>query len=471
LLCQNTNKHSRNQSTGNIMKTAYMLLTLLLLAAQPVLPQSSGPGGGGDRILHKQTLHQYIVLEAFKILQQTHPNLAVKLQDHIGDMTVPETPWVAKTISAGAYREDQEDVAYSYGGPISSYHPDTDISKPGNCPGDVYLGIEQGFRDDPDFQLGMATSTHFWDPDATDNYLRKTGIPISCTGLYSWCMGPEIDVTIKPEANAMDKARRMFKPDNEPAIIDFWYNPGEPYYHPGSDTTLYLPDPNDQTIEVKISYTDLMHFYNTGECSIGVGAFPLTTGWWMDEAQRDVYVWEILGRVCHLLADMSVPAHTHKDIHMTNQVVRDTSWRGILNFHIVDADSYEQWVAHAGDGQIGDLNNVDWTAEDVLANWPQEPFIDPSNESDPLYFLMRSMRDLAATFASDEFDGTGGNGLPEVTTDIPCLHNQDWSPPVQPGCRAGEYTRSHHPVLHTRHRRTAVLVREQHYPRKGYLRV
>lgn len=74
------------------MKTAYMLLVLLLLSTQCVFSQSSGPGGGGDRILHKQKLHQYIVLEAFKILQQVEPNLAVKLQDHIGDLTAPQAP-------------------------------------------------------------------------------------------------------------------------------------------------------------------------------------------------------------------------------------------------------------------------------------------------------------------------------------------------------------------------------------------
>jgi hypothetical protein len=224
----------------------------------------------------------------------------------------------------------------------------------------------------------------------------------------------------------------MFEPDNQTELRDYWWIPPEGYYNESGNFTWNLPDVNDQTPMnlLRIKYSSLVDLYNDGRCAMTVGfAYDPVPGFVLTESQRDMFVWEILGRTCHLLADMSVPAHVHKDMHTMNVDGKVAIGDDTLYVTMMDADSYEQWVAHAGDGQIGDLTNVGWTAEEILADQSQPPFIDPSNESDPLFFLMNSMRELAASFASDEYDGTGGNGLPEVTTDIPYPHNQDWSPP------------------------------------------
>jgi hypothetical protein len=155
------------------MKTAIMLLSLTLLSAQGVFSQSSAPGGGGDdRVMHHQLIHQYIVLEAFKILQEVAPAQAAKLEDHIGTLNTPSAPWVDRTISAGAYREDNEDILYGYGGWYYEWDPAVLLSFPTSaCPGDIHNAIRESLRNDWRFRNGLITTSHFWDPDAQNTFL------------------------------------------------------------------------------------------------------------------------------------------------------------------------------------------------------------------------------------------------------------------------------------------------------------
>lgn len=412
------------------MRTTMFMLLCALLALATAHAQPAGGGGDDNRILHKQVLHQYIVQEAFKILQSAAPRAAVKLQDHIGDMTVPAAPWSEQTITAGAHREDEEDICYLYGGPIIGFDPDVDMWH-GNCVGQLYYEIESALREDPSFRDGLVTATHFWDPDATDTWLRfNNNAAIAGTGLFSCIDTPNFWVTIKAEANAMMKARRMMEPNNTLALQDMWWEPAERYWNELGQVYWTLPSVNDQTLPLNVAYTTLANLYNTGQCSLNIGMVGPTPGFVMTETQRDRFVWEILGRTCHLLTDMSVPAHIHKDIHTFNFHGSYSNWLiGDVDIDVDDFDSYEQWVAHAGDGDVGNLSSIHWTAEMILTQYPTAPFIDPTNEQDPLYFLMNSMRALAASFASDDFDGTGGHGLPVYTTDFPFLHNVDLDPP------------------------------------------
>jgi hypothetical protein len=183
------------------MKTAFMLLSLTLLSAQGVFSQSSAPGGGGDdRVMHHQHIHQYIVLEAFKILQEVAPAQAAKLEDHIGTLNTPSAPWVDRTISAGAYREDEEDVCYGYGGPIFDYDPAVLLHfSTSACPGQLHYEIEQGLKNDADFRKGLVTSTHFWDPDAQNTVLWGL-YGISGLGVFD-CL----DDLSAPHTNACDR--------------------------------------------------------------------------------------------------------------------------------------------------------------------------------------------------------------------------------------------------------------------------
>jgi len=97
---------------------------------------------------------------------------------------------------------------------------------------------------------------------------------------------------------------------------------------------------------------------------------------------RDRLVWELLGRTCHLLGDMSMPAHSHKDIH----------WP--------DLDSYEEYMNYSGT-----YNN--WTFQNAVA---QGGLINATSHSTPLKYLFYSTVQISNYFGSDDYDGNSDDG-------------------------------------------------------------
>lgn len=415
----------------------YKVITtiLLFMYASTIVTAQHQKRRDSDRIMHKQHLHQYLVLEAFKILQAKAPREAAILENHIGDMNTGAQPWQARSISAGAFREDEEDIVYSYGGFSNVLDPDIDIYH-GSCIGEVYYQFESELKSNADFRKGLVSATHFWDPDATDTWLTKSGINIDGTGLLDCLDTGNFWLTIKPEAHALTKAQTLFATGTPGAIRDWWWESGEVFsFQNGPDWT--VPNTLVRGLDyLLIGYESLADVMNTGRVFltlngiVGQDGPPIAI---LTPAQRNKYVWEILGRICHLLTDMSVPAHTHNDIHSGNAYeTHNMGLLGSITVSIQDADSYEQWIAHAGSGQGGDLSNIWWDAQRVI-DWSQQhnvsAYLDPSNQNDPLTFLMTNMRNLTASFASDDFDGTGGRGLPELITDIPFRYEDRLNPP------------------------------------------
>ena len=98
----------------------------------------------------------------------------------------------------------------------------------------------------------------------------------------------------------------------------------------------------------------------------------------VDDDVRDRIAWETLGRMCHLLADMSVPAHTHRDEHG------------------LQPDSYENWMG--GDPHLG------WNHQNV------GDFINPyDSDRDTLHYLIYTMQQQTDHFGSNG-PGDIGNG-------------------------------------------------------------
>jgi hypothetical protein len=93
------------------------------------------------------------------------------------------------------------------------------------------------------------------------------------------------------------------------------------------------------------------------------------------------WIYEILGRMCHLLGDMSVPAHVHCNSH--------------AGLHGMYSDLYE----------INAPNFHLWTADEIFAQ--SKTFIDPITQtwSDPLYYLMYFMNQITDHYASGKTDG------------------------------------------------------------------
>lgn len=65
---------------------------------------------------HKQHTHQYLTIQAYKLLQRSlmlqYPAMSSRLGAFEGD--IGERPWQVGMITTGAWREDEEDVVYGY---------------------------------------------------------------------------------------------------------------------------------------------------------------------------------------------------------------------------------------------------------------------------------------------------------------------------------------------------------------------
>ena len=282
---------------------------------------------------HDTPVHQYIVKQAYYFLENEKGPIP-ELRDRIGLSFVgsgdDDDPWQTGYIGVGAMREDLEDPLWGYGDLFEGWTP---------------------------------TSTHFWDADNGDDVL--TPIPGS------------------PDAfNAYYKARtylfgghriffQKYSIDPELGVI-FGY--------------LY-------------SYSSIIELYKTGHCfSEGYVALDGNYYTWtpeeiyMDlEAARKMAAM-ILGRVAHLLTDMSVPAHTHNDLHAFG-------------------DGYEDWMAaHYLDGYY-ELPFIDLIYWDAWNAARQGPLIDPyqavitNDWIRQIRYLFYTGNQIADRFPSDDNDG------------------------------------------------------------------
>ena len=308
---------------------------------------------------HSQKVHQYIAKEAYQLLVD---QLGFKIQymdNHIGgteSFYTGDYPWQKSFITTGAWREDEEDVVYNY---------------------DVYQGI-------PGVNYALVSITHFWDAD--DGDLTQNMFPIKVNDMLT--------VTIGPYPNAYEK---LLKYAEGGWVL--WF-PGIITCSNCINNHLLLIEPNivipPKRFGVPVKYSQLTDFYQTSILSL-IGnqdaeytIYDLTTQQFissndigdifvLDEV-KDRIVWEVLGRMCHLLADLSVPAHTHRDEH------------GLL------ADSYESWMGGA------DLPYLLWNAQNV------GHFINPFTvDNDPLHFLCYTMQQQADHFGSNG-PGSIGDG-------------------------------------------------------------
>jgi PKD repeat protein len=100
--------------------------------------------------------------------------------------------------------------------------------------------------------------------------------------------------------------------------------------------------------------------------------------------------YEYLGHVAHLLMDMTVPAHAHKDYHVS----------------FYEDDSYEQWMT-VDNAQLTQLEK-DWLSLVGPFEIPE-----PYRTSNPLFYLFYTANQLGDFFPSDEVDGNMVINYPE----------------------------------------------------------
>jgi len=257
------------------MKLPRRFISLLLAAILSILLHPP------ELHAHREYVHQYLAIEAYRLLLQRYPGLSsTEMASHIGAQSgnCEGFPFTAATVTAGAYREDCEDPVYHYG--------------------DVISGLDKAYF----------SASHFWDADAGDGSTIR--ICDAACGDYN---------------NAYQKTLRYVLP----GIYGRWT---AKLTWPAGSSSFYLQGGGTTTIVhaglIGFEYDSLAGFFRDGRCTL-TGYLDITGRWQTaatvpdrlprkiiaPKAVRDRIGWEVIGRIAHLLGDMGVPAHSHNDIH------------------------------------------------------------------------------------------------------------------------------------------------------------
>lgn len=223
-----------------------------------------------DKVQLLQNTHQYLVKEAYELLKYEYPEIiSSNMNNHIGNYETGNR-WESQLVTVGAYREDEEDIVYGWGGLFNGWDP---------------------------------SSTHFWNADAGDD--------------------AKIYIFPNDIENAYQKARVLIYGS------DIWNN-SKIFIEQSGYWPQFINPPWTHTIGWYISYESLFDFYNTGKYywegymdDNSISHYVHNGPFYMSEGGGNDYVWEILGRVAHLLSDMGVPAHVHNDPHASGDTYED----------------------------------------------------------------------------------------------------------------------------------------------------
>jgi hypothetical protein len=321
-------------------------------------------------ISHKQPVHQYVAREAYSLLLQKTGHDIPPLSASIGfadPSFAGDSAWQKGCITTGAWREDDEDVVYHY---------------------DILPGMN----------YALTSISHFWDADQGDFETNMFRLVVERPPL------PPVSTDIGPYPNAFGKMTKFAH-----GGWVFWYPRAIICQNTANNHYLIItPLVATAGFGIPLEYTDLAAFYvnhrlkvrsdQLAACALidlndlkTISLSDVTEIKVQDEV-RDIVVWEVLGRMCHLLGDMSVPAHAHRDEHGLNP------------------DSYEDYVG----GTSEPYRAWDHTNAGV-------PILLNGSTDEVLHFLMYVVQQQADHFGSNgpaEGNGNdiiGGNPTPAET--------------------------------------------------------
>jgi len=329
------------------MKQIFLLLVFLILMHGRLIP-------------HGQEVHQYIVKEAYELLVDQWGSIIPGMHDHVGGIGSEyhgNYAWQKAFITTGAWREDEEDPIFYYD----------------------FIVIQS-------INIVLVSITHFWDAD--DGDLNENLFPIILP------VPPYPSINIGPYENAYDKFSRYVEGDWVLWFPDSMFCTNKANGH----QLLIIPEivVPPQKAGIPVKYFSITEFYKNREMNllsdqngefivfdlntlqiISPNEAPIII---VEDYIRDRVSWEVLGRMSHLLADQSVPAHTHRDEH------------GLVE------DSYENWVGGSSQPYL-EWNNTNAGA-----------YIDPyTTDNDPLHYLMYTLQQQTDHFGSNG-PGNIGNG-------------------------------------------------------------
>jgi len=285
-----------------IMKKSLFFLTILLLFFNT------------NSYSHNEWVHQWMILQAWELLKQQVPEivntpLALKIGE-LGGSYYKNVDgfWYNESVTGGAWAEDITDAIF----------------------------VENNVN-----ELNI-TATHFWDADYGD---------------YTYMM-----VISAPFCNAHSKADWMYY--GSPTIIDRY----EPI---AIQETFDLIEGGEYTVPpncgIVFQYDGLANLYKSKKIKIigyflaTQGVFPLNWNAFQSssiyfhlEAPIEVYVsqqrvnkfvWNILGRIAHLLGDMSVPVHTKNGYEHPQGLPTAILHPCNIEGNLESGDTYEKWMS------------------------------------------------------------------------------------------------------------------------------
>jgi hypothetical protein len=318
--------------------------------------------------------HEYVTEQSWELLKYEFPWYRYsEMNNAIGNSgeTPPQFSFQRGKIVAGSYIEDEEEIMYDFTG---------------------WTICDWGER---------FTSTHFWDADVSDIFRwNQNGI----------CSYP----------NALMKAINYWNGTDDNGDAFLWLEaPAFPFiisvngynYRMAvciSYSTLdnAFKDPNNILVEGYGFYSGdnfIPYEVNPPQPIIPFLLSNTIQGSMTDQEIRKLMkkvIWEIVGRICHLIEDQGVPAHVHNDPHPIG---------GLLH----DPDTYE----HSHLGTRYSLKN--W--QDALAHGGH---IDLNNVVYPLRTIMYTLNQISDRFPSDDCDGDGNSIMNTNTVDRDFIQNQ-----------------------------------------------
>lgn len=321
---------------------------------------------------HKEPTHQYIIREAYKLLKlqlgYAIPEFDTYIMGSNGMGNEGEfhdlksaNPWSYKTIPGGAWSEDQFDV-------VQEKHTEG-----------TWL-IDKG---------AYTTVSHFWNPDL-DNIGHNSDFELA----LEWNPYP---TGVNVNACAMARTWKSNYPQNlmayKKALAYFGGRGSSPELN-GTPGVLVNKNDNPRYI----GQPTLIELYQAH-----IGNF---TGFLTSTEDKKELIYNLIGRICHLLGDMSVPAHVQ-------------SYNGLMNEHGLWHDPYEdkmnykQWSGNKTspcDDEVEIPANTSmveyWYAKKIFEEKGGviNPYCYPSN-TNPIYHLFYTTAQIADHFATNRLGG------------------------------------------------------------------
>lgn len=322
---------------------------------------------------HDSDVHKYIVWNAWQVVKDQHAGYNYSAMDNrIGTWWEgfynTSNSWTKGYVVSGAWLEDEDDVVYHYS------------------------------------IMGTPTMTHFWDPANTNCDLNPDNTKIE---IENYCYE---NVYRKTQAYWNGKKYA-----------------GEDWLHLISMPVVSGPNlPGAGNYTLFLRYDDLSNVYKYNQIYV-------TSAWksalehydynpprpLMDfnlqggtRAKIETICWEIVGRMCHLLGDQSVPAHTHNDPHACG-----VPWMG--------CDTYEQFYMAPPYNHYLDYDYHDALEQGIP--YGGLPIVTWNGSQPPFRFLLYTTNQLADRFPSNDEDGDyyydlyGPNGEPHSDVISPIM--------------------------------------------------